>query len=93
MYADDTTLYCIRKTIDNMSAALNKTLIELYACCMSNKLISHPNKLECMLGYRGLFTSPSPMYTAGNNLEWVTHCQLLGVDIDDKQAGSLKLRD
>ena len=59
MYADDTTLYCIRKTIDNMSAALNKTLIELYACCMSNKLISHPNKLEYMLGYRGLFTAPS----------------------------------
>ena len=34
-----------------------------------------------------------PMHSAGNNLEWVTHCQLLGVDIDDKRAGSLKLRD
>lgn len=92
MYADDTTLYCIRKIIDNMSAALNQPLIELYACCVSNKLISHPKKLECMLSYRGLFTAPSHP-CARNNLEWVTHIQLLGVDIDDKQAGPFKLRD
>ena len=83
MYADDITLYCIRKTIDNVSAALNQPLIEMYTCCAINKLISHPKKLECLLSYKGLFTAPSHPCTP----------QLLGVDIDDKQAGPFKLRD
>ena len=30
-YADDTTVYCIGKTIDEVSAALNQSLKELYA--------------------------------------------------------------
>lgn len=86
MYADDTTLYCIKKIINNMSATLNQPLIEFYACYVSNKLISHPKKLECMLSYRGLFTAPSHPCT-------LPDIQLLGVDIDDKQAGPFKLRD
>ena len=38
MYADDTTVYCIGKTIDEVSAALNQSLEELYAWCVKNRL-------------------------------------------------------
>ena len=58
MYADDTTVYCVGKTIDEVSAALNQSLKELYAWCVKNRLTPHPKKSECMLIYRGSFTDP-----------------------------------
>ena len=90
MYADDTTVYCIGKTVDEVSAVLNQSLIELYAWCVKNRLTPHPKKSECMLIYRGSFTTPLPLiYLGGNNLEWVTHSRLLGVVIDDKRGWSI----
>ena len=38
MYADDTTIYCIGKTIDEVSVALNQSLKELYAWSVKNRL-------------------------------------------------------
>ena len=59
MYADDTTVYCIGKTIDEVSAALNQSLKELpvYAWRAKNRLTPHPKKSECMLIYSGSFTA------------------------------------
>ena len=36
MYADDTTIYCIGKSIDEVAAALNQSLTELYAWFVRN---------------------------------------------------------
>ena len=44
MYADDTTVCCIGKTIDEVSAALNQSLKELYAWCVKYRLTPHPKK-------------------------------------------------
>ena len=94
MYADDTTVYCIGKTIDKVSAALNQSLEELYAWCMKNRLTPHPKKSECMLIYRGSFTGPlPPIYLGGNNLEWVTNSRLLGVIIDYKLSWSKHIKE
>ena len=49
MYADDTKAYCIRETIDIAIAQLNKTLKEVYTCCLTNRLTPHPGKSEVML--------------------------------------------
>ena len=85
MYADDTTIYCIENTIDEVSAALNQSLIELYTWRAKKKLTPHPKKSECRLIYRGSFTGPfPPIYLGGNNLEWVIHSRLVGVDNGEK---------
>jgi len=60
MYADDTTVYYIGESIDEVSAALNQSLKELYAWCSINRLTSHLKKSECMLIHRGSFTGPLP---------------------------------
>ena len=94
MYADDTTIYCIGKTIDEVSVALNQSLKELYAWSVKNRLTPHPKKSECMLIYRGSFTGPlPPIYLGGNNLEWVTHSRLLGVIIDHKLGWSIHIKE
>ena len=74
MYADDTTIYCIGKSIDEVAAALNQSLTELYAWCVRNKLTPHPKKSECMLIHRGSFIGPHPpIYLGDNILERVTY--------------------
>ena len=94
MYADDTTVYCIGKTIDEVSAALNQSIEELYAWCVKNRLTPHPKISECMLIYRESFTGPlPPIYLGGNNLEWVTHSRLLGVIIDHKLSYSKHVKE
>ena len=58
------------KTIDEVSAALNQSLKELYAWCVRNRLTPHPKKSECIIIYRASFTGPlPPIYLGGNNLE------------------------
>ena len=94
MYADDTTIYCIGNTVDEVSAPLNQSLIELYTWCAKNKLTPHPKKSECMLIYRGLFTGPfPPIYLGGNNLEWVKHSRLVGVDFDEKLGWYTRIKE
>ena len=68
MYADDTTIYCMGKSIDEVAAALNQSLTELYAWCVRNKLTPHPKKSECMLIHRGSFTGPHPPIYLGDNI-------------------------
>lgn len=81
--ADDTTIYCIGKSIDEVAAALNQSLTEPYPWCLRNKLIPHPKKSEYILIHRGSFAGPHPpIYLGDNILERVTHSRLLGVDID-----------
>ena len=94
MKAYDTTIYCIGKTIDEVSVALNRSLKELYAWSVKNILTPHPKKSECMLIYRGSFTGPlPPIYLGGNTLERVTHSRLLGVIIDHKLGWSIHIKE
>ena len=94
MYSDDTIVYCIGKTIDEVSAALNQSPKESYVWCVKNRRTPHPKKSECMLIYRGSFTCPlPPINRGGNNLEWVTHSRLLGVIIDHKLGWSIHIKE
>ena len=49
LFADDVTIYCIKKTADEVVAQLDKALDELYDWCILNHLTPHPQKSEAML--------------------------------------------
>ena len=44
LFADDDTIYCIKKTADEAVAQLDKALDELYDRCIINRLTPHPQK-------------------------------------------------
>ena len=46
MYADDTTLYCIGNSVDEVAAALNLALHDLNNWCIQNSLTPHPNQVR-----------------------------------------------
>ena len=58
MYADDTTLYCIGDSADEVVSTLNKALSELYVWCIANQLTPHPQNGEVMLLSRQRIIGP-----------------------------------
>ena len=84
MYADDTTLYCTGRSVDDVSTYLNEALDKLHSWCITNMLTPHPVKCEAMLLHRGSFVVPlAPIRIGGTTIKWVTHSRLLGLDIDN----------
>ena len=49
LVTDDTTIYCIKRTTDEVVAQLDKAVGELYDWCILNRLTPHPEKSEAML--------------------------------------------
>ena len=49
LFADYTTIYCIKLTADEVVAQLDKALDELYDWCILNHLTQHPEKSEANL--------------------------------------------
>ena len=58
LYADDTTMYCVGKSVDQVTATLNKALEELALWCKHNSLVPHPKKCEGMILKGNHFTGP-----------------------------------
>ena len=49
LFADYTTIYCIKLTADEVVAQLDKALDELYDWCILNHLTQHTEKSEANL--------------------------------------------
>ena len=93
LYADDTTVYCNRSTVDEACNLLNNALNELNKWCMTNSLTPHSSKCEVMF-HRGSFTGPLPLITIGNvNIAWVYLKRLLGITIDRKLTWANHLKE
>jgi len=89
MYADDTTLFCIGDSVDDVTRQLNKALEELLHWCEQNSLTPHPKKCEAMILHRGSFIGPCNALTLGQyTIKWVSHSRLLGITIDDRLTWS-----
>ena len=58
LYADDTTMYCVGESVDQVTATLNKALEELALWCKHNSLVPHPKKCEGMILKRNHFIGP-----------------------------------
>ena len=60
LYADDTTVYCIGPTADQVLSSLNKTLKQIVMWSNRNHLTNHPIKTEAMLLRNSAFIGPLP---------------------------------
>ena len=49
LYADDTTIYCVGSSVDEVTVTLNRALIELVQWYKSNSLVPHPTKCEAII--------------------------------------------
>ena len=88
MYADDTTIYCIGKSFDEVCLKLNKVLDELRLWSLRSKLNIHPIKTEAMIltkqGYIGPASPPpSPILFVDKYVNVVEHTTCLGLTIDN----------
>ena len=94
MYADDTTIYCIGDSVDEVIVKLNMTLADLSTWCKQNSLIPHPKKCQGMILKRKKITGPLPsLVLNGSTINWVPHSRLLGITVDDKLTWTKHLPD
>ena len=85
LYADDTTMYCVGESVDQVTTTLNKALEELALLCKHNSLVPHPKKCEGMILKRNHFIGPLGSLKINQHLvKWSSSSKLLGVTIDNK---------
>ena len=84
MYADDTTIYCIGKSFDEVCLKLNKVFDELRLWSLRFKLSIHPIKTEAMILTERGFIGPAPPILFGDKyVNVVDHTTCLGLTIDN----------
>ena len=85
-FADDVTIYCIKKVADEAVAQLDKaSRDELYDWCILNRLTPHPLKSEAMLICKTHAMEPvAPIHIGTDAIEWVNKSRLLGITVDDR---------
>ena len=89
LYADDTTMYCVGESIDQVITTLNKALEELAHWCKQNSLVPHPKKCEGMILKRNHFIGPlGSLKINQHHIKWSPSSKLLGVTIDNKLTWS-----
>ena len=85
LFADDITIYCIKRTADEAVAQLDKALDELYDWCILNRLTPHPEKSEAILICKTRATGPvGPIHIGTDAIVWVNKSRSLGITVDDK---------
>ena len=85
LYADDTTMYCVGESVDQVTTTLNKALEELALWCKHNSLVPHSKKCEGMILKRNHFIGPLGSLKINQHLiKWSSSSKLLGVTIDNK---------
>ena len=89
LYADDTTMYCVGESIDQVITTLNKALEELAHWSKQNSLVPHPKKCEGMIPKRNHFIGPlGSLKINQHHIKWLPSSKLLGVTIDNKLTWS-----
>ena len=85
LVADDTTIYCIKRTTDEAVAQLDKAVGEFYDWCFLNRLTPHPEKSEAMLICKTRDRGSVALIHIGTvAIEWVNKSRLLGTTVDHK---------
>lgn len=85
MYADDTTLYTVGSSIDQVISSLNVMMSQISKWSSLNKLTIHPSKTEAMILAKQQFIGPlQPLLCGSGFVKFVTSTSCLGVTIDNK---------
>ena len=85
LYADDTTMYCVSESVNQVTTTLNKALEELALWCKHNSLVLHAKKCEGMILKRNHLIGPLGSLKINQHLiKWSSSSKLLGVTIDNK---------
>ena len=89
MYADDTTIYVIGHTVDDISTVLQAVLDQVNSWCLRNRLVVHEGKSEAMVVSTTPFIGPlKPLKWGEDVIRYVSSTNCLGVTIDDKLSWS-----
>ena len=92
MFADDTTMYCIGKNIEDVIDQLNDAARELYEWRRKNQLTVHKGKTEEMIISHKNFTGPlRPIWFGTSIIKYVTQSTSLGITIDNKLSWDKQL--
>ena len=85
MFADDTNVYCIRTSVEEVIDKLNIIMEQVHTWCTKNKLTVHPGKCEAMLLMKTPFIGPLQLlYYGSEYIKFVATSTCLGVVIDQK---------
>jgi len=83
MYADDTTIYTIGSSVDQVILSLNGLMAQISMWSTLNKLTIHPVKTEAMIKKKRQFFGPSQQLHFGSGfVKFVNSTTCLGVTID-----------
>ena len=94
MFADDTTLYCIGDSIDDVCSKIQASITEIAKWCNRNTLTIHPNKTEVMLLTRKDFIGPlRPIKLGDHEISFVNKSHCLGFTIDNKLSWGYHIKD
>ena len=89
MFADDTTAFCIGKTVDEVLYNIQKAIANLNKWAKDNFMTIHPAKTELMLLSKSKFIGPLQKICLGpNELSFVSKATCLGIQIDNKLSWS-----
>ena len=89
MFADDTTAFCIGKTVDEVLSNIQKAIADINKWAKDNFMTIHPAKTELMLLSKSKFIGPLQKICLGpNELSFVSKATCLGIHIDNKLSWS-----
>ena len=85
MHADDTTIYTINKTTDEVAITLQVILDQLQTWCQKNRLIIHEGKCDAVLLDTKPFIGPlKPLVWGDKTIEYRSFSVCLGIAIDKR---------
>ena len=91
MYADDTKIYVVGNTVDDITTVLQAVTVldQVNSWCLSNRLILHEGKSEAMVLSTTPFIGPLKHLKWGEDtIRYVSSTNCLGVTIDEKLSWS-----
>ena len=94
MFADDTTLYCIGDSMDDVCSKIQVSITEIAKWCNRNISTIHPNKTEILFLTRKDFIGPlKPIKLGDHEISFVNKSHCLGFTIDNKLSWEYHIND
>ena len=89
MFADDTTVFCIGNTVDEVLLKIQKAIANINKWARDNFMTIHPAKTELMLLSKSKFIGSLLKICLGpNEVSFVSKASCLGIHIDNKLSWS-----